>query len=187
MSGTIKAMIAALSALVVGAVWWGGSLDAQEAPEHNYIGVEACASRCHARDRTGNQMGQWQASAHASAYQALAGEQAQAIAAERGIENPQEAGECLQCHVTAYGVAAEHLAEGFDITQGVQCEACHGPGEDYSPMRVMRDVDAAVAAGLVVPDESVCTGCHNDQSPTFESFNFEEMYGQIAHPNPQSE
>ena len=41
-------------------------------------------------------------------------------------------------------------------------------------MKVMKDRDASVAAGLVIPDESTCKGCHegapHDQLP----FNFDE-------------
>jgi hypothetical protein len=65
---------------------------------------------------------------------------------------PEDQGkaECLKCHAT--GGTADH--------PGVQCEACHGPGSDYKSMKVMKDHDASVAAGLVVPDEATCKGCH---------------------------
>jgi len=135
-------------------------------------------------DRTGNQLGVWQSGPHANAYDVLATPEAQAAAAAAGVENPQQAGECLRCHTTAYGVAAEYLGEGFDPTKGVQCESCHGPGADYSPAAVMRDQAAAVAAGLIMPDEAVCVTCHNSESPTFQSFDFATQSAAIAHPNP---
>jgi 3-hydroxymyristoyl/3-hydroxydecanoyl-(acyl carrier protein) dehydratase len=46
----------------------------------------------------------------------------------------------------------------------------------------MQDLDAAVAAGLVIPTEATCTGCHNSESPTFPgSFNYEEMKAAGVH------
>ncbi len=178
-------IVATAATLCLG-VWLSvGSVDAQEAPEHGYVGVDACG-RCHRMDRTGNQLGAWQGGPHAGAYDTLATPEASAAGEAAGIANPQEAPECLRCHTTAQGVAAEHLGDGFDITKGVQCESCHGPGADYSPAGVMRDPEASLAAGMVVPNEAVCLTCHNSESPTFESFDFAERSAQIAHPNPQN-
>jgi hypothetical protein len=137
--------------------------------------------------RTGNQLATWQDSAHAQAYAALATPEALAFGAERGIENPQQSGECLRCHQTAYGVDAALITEHFDPTLGVQCESCHGPGSNYSPRATMRDREAAIAAGLVIPDEATCRGCHNEESPTFQGFDFAAASALIAHPNPEAE
>ena len=60
---------------------------------------------------------------------------------------------CLQCHAT----------EGRRL-DAVQCEACHGPGSDYSPAEVMIDPEKAEMAGLVRPSIVVCERCHeNDE------------------------
>jgi hypothetical protein len=41
--------------------------------------------------------------------------------------------------------------------------------------------------GLVTPTAETCTGCHNDESPTFKGeFKFEEMVAKIAHPYPEA-
>ena len=45
---------------------------------------------------------------------------------------------------------------------GVQCEACHGAGADFKKMSIMKDRDAAVANGLVIPTQATCDGCHKD-------------------------
>lgn len=58
---------------------------------------------------------------------------------------------CLACHATNRD---EALA-------GVQCEACHGPGSDYQFNQVMKDRQKAVAAGLVIPTQATCDGCHD--------------------------
>ena len=67
------------------------------------------------------------------------------------------------------------------------CESCHGAGSEYKSMKVMKDREASVAAGLVIPTEETCTGCHNDKSPTFKGFDFAEYSAKIAHPNPEKQ
>ena len=34
--------------------------------------------------------------------------------------------------------------------------------------------------------EATCIACHNEESPTFKSFNFEEKAAEVAHPRPAS-
>ena len=52
----------------------------------------------------------------------------------------------------------------------------------------MKDPEAARAAGLVVIKTAEgCTQCHNEESPTFAGFNFEERWAEIAHPVPSGE
>ena len=46
--------------------------------------------------------------------------------------------------------------------------------------------DTFVANGLQIPDEKTCINCHNDKSPTFKGFDFDEYYAIIAHPNPRN-
>jgi hypothetical protein len=38
-----------------------------------------------------------------------------------------------------------------------------------------------------MPTAETCHGCHNEESPTFKDFNFEERVAQIAHPYPESD
>ncbi|MEE9555172.1 MAG: cytochrome c family protein [candidate division Zixibacteria bacterium] len=151
---------------------------------HKYVGTSKCKT-CHKSEAKGNQFGKWSESKHAKAYEALASEAAIAIGKEKGIDNPQTSDQCLTCHVTGYSAAAELKAESYDQTEGVGCEACHGAGADYKKMKVMKDQAAAIAAGLVIPTEETCKGCHNENSPTFKSFNFEEASAVIAHPKPE--
>ena len=124
----------------------------------DYISAAKC-KMCHKV-----QFESWSGLAHAKAFDRLEGD-------DKGNA------ECLKCHATG----------GSADMPGVQCEACHGPGSDYKSMKVMKDHDAAVAAGLIIPTEATCTGCHNDKSPTFKGFNFAEAAAKIAHPNPAAE
>jgi hypothetical protein len=60
---------------------------------------------------------------------------------------------CNACHTTDVGTRR----------RGVQCEACHGAGEDYWPAEVMIDPDKASMAGLVQPTPLVCRRCHDNE------------------------
>jgi len=160
----------------------------EKALPHKYIGVKACGL-CHKTEKQGKQLGIWEASKHSKAYKTLESEEAQKIAKEKGLKKPaNESPECLKCHVTGYGQDASLFEPKFDMKDGVQCEACHGPGSDYKTMAVMKDRAKAVAAGLIIGDEKLCKTCHNEESPTFnkeKGFDYKEMFALIAHPVPK--
>ncbi len=117
----------------------------------------------------------------------LASEESKAIGKEMGIEDPQKADECLKCHLTGHGEAAEAFGPKYTPDEGVGCEACHGPGSLYKKRKVMKDQAASLKVGLKIPDEKVCKECHNEESPKYEGFDFEEMVKKIAHAKPKAE
>jgi len=156
------------------------------AADHKFIGTKKC-SMCHKSEAKGNQYGQWQSTAHAKAFEKLASPEAKEAGTKAGITgDPQADPKCLKCHQTAYGVDAALIGEGFVKEDGVQCEACHGAGGDYMSMSVMKDKAKAIEAGLVVPTKEVCVKCHNQESPTFKGFDFDEYLKKVAHPNPSA-
>ncbi len=151
--------------------------------EHNYIGASKCKT-CHKKAKTGNQYKKWQESAHAKAYKTLGTDEAKAAAKKAGITgDPQKSEKCLKCHVTAFGVDAKLIDSTFNMEDGVQCESCHGAGKDYKSKKTMEDKAKAIAAGLIIPDEALCKKCHNEESPTYKDFKYEEQLKTIAHPN----
>ena len=154
---------------------------AQEASQYQYVGNKKCKT-CHSSDKKGAQYKSWEASKHAKAYEVLASEEAKKIAQAKGIADPQKDAQCLKCHVTGYGVDAKLLGEGYKMEEGVGCESCHGAGGDYKG--VMKDSAKSKENGLIEPNEDACKKCHNDKSPTFKEFKFDEMVKKIAHPNP---
>jgi ribosomal protein L40E len=162
------------------------------AAEPQYVGAKKCRT-CHKKELIGNQWGAWLEGDHAKAYETLKQEEALKIARERGLaQPPHEAEECLKCHATAFGLEPAQLAKGkpLEVSDGVQCESCHGPGSKYRKKKIMSNRDKAVAAGLWNPgeDEELCTTCHNDESPTWdpaEGFDYEEAKAEIAHPIPE--
>jgi hypothetical protein len=157
------------------------------AAEHAYIGVAKCAT-CHKTAAQGEQLAKWQATKHAKAYETLAGAKAKEIATAKGIADPQKAPECLKCHVTGHGADAKLLGEKYAVTDGVGCESCHGAGADYYKKTTMEAITAGTTAGaplgLVKPDKALCEKCHNKESPTFVSFDYEKMVEKIKHPVP---
>jgi len=159
--------------------------------EPKYVGVQDCA-RCHKKELIGDQYGVWKKSDHAKAMESLKTEKAQKIAKERGLTvPPDQADDCVKCHSTAHGLTSAQLfKKPLQISDGVQCESCHGPGSDYRKKTVMSDEKKAVAAGLHLPskDEKTCTQCHNKDSPTWnpaKGFDFEAAKKKIAHAIPK--
>ncbi|HKK72715.1 MAG TPA: cytochrome c family protein [Candidatus Krumholzibacteria bacterium] len=153
------------------------------AEEFEYVGAEGC-KMCH-RAKTGNQWQKWLDGPHASAYETLKNDASAEIVADMGLDgNAWELDQCLECHVTAHGVSEDRLGRRYSVEQGVGCESCHGPGSEYKSMKTMRSHDAAVAAGLVEISTETCTDCHNEDSPTFKGFDYDDYVARIAHPIP---
>jgi len=104
-----------------------------QAQDHEYVGADKC-KMCHKV-----QFASWENTVHAKATDAA-----------KASTDREFSADCLKCHATN---ASEELA-------GVQCEACHGPGNDYKKMSIMKDVEAAKANGLIIPTQETCDGCH---------------------------
>jgi hypothetical protein len=157
---------------------------AQDTPK--YVGADKCKI-CHKKADDGEQYKIWSESKHASAMKSLASDEAKAIAKKMGIADPAKDAKCTVCHSTFAAADAKLLDPKTKLTldEGVSCESCHGPGSEYKSKKTMQDEKKAIAAGLVIPDEKTCKGCHNDKSPTFKSFDFAEASKKIAHPIPK--
>lgn len=118
----------------------------------DYIGSAKC-KMCHKV-----QYESWEGMAHAKAFDVLKGDEQ---------SNP----ECLKCHAT--GGKAEF--------PGVGCESCHGPGSDYKSMKTMKDREASIAAGLIIPNEETCLSCHANAPHEVPAFNYEEAKAKGVH------
>lgn len=157
-----------------------------EAVEREYVGAKKC-SLCHKTPEQGEQMKIWEGSKHAKAYETLGTPEAKETGAKRGVDNPQTSGKCLKCHSTAYGFTESKVTENIPVEEGVSCESCHGPGKDYMKKSIMQDKDAAIQAGLVIPNEETCKKCHNPESPNFKGFDFKARWEEIKHPVPKKD
>jgi hypothetical protein len=122
-----------------------------------YLGIELCR-RCHAEI-----MPRFLSSRHFRAFETLRQRDATTKA------------ECLACHTTGYGRPGgydpETVAQGAPYLQGVQCEACHGPGTLHA-----RD------GSYVKSARESCRACHTSKwSPDFE---FEAYWERVKHCSP---
>ncbi len=177
--------------------------EAQAAPA--FIGVKGCG-KCHKKKKDGEQLGIWQKTDHAKAFKTLASKEAKEKAQEFGVKgNPQKAEACLVCHTAGYGEPAKRFKKRFKVSDGVQCESCHGAGSDYRKKKIMKkitkergkdkkgDSPTAKAKGLVFPNEKTCQRCHAKQiefkgkvykNPSYKPFDFKEKFKKIEHPKP---
>jgi len=149
-----------------------------DGPTSKYVGAAGCKF-CH-QGRAGGQIYEgWQATDHAKAFEHLS---------EADRDNDQ----CLACHTTGFG---EPIAAGVAAAslQGVQCEACHGPGSEYKKISIMKDRHLAMSLGLVAPSEAVCRSCHTASLPkecwagtdAQPRFDFKSAYEKIEHHIPE--
>ena len=156
---------------------------------YEIMGAPKCKA-CH-KAKTGDQWKIWTESAHAKAFETLASEASLKIAADLGLGNPQQEESCLRCHATRASLGADAKVNdkaNYADSEGVGCESCHGPGSGYRPRKIMVDPEAALAAGLIMDSSAqACIGCHNEESPTFKGFDFEQRWAEIAHPVPGAE
>lgn len=183
-----------------------GAQDTLQTQVFEYIGSGGCKA-CHSSSKKGAQYKIWAEGVHAKAFETLKTEEAEKIAKEKGLKVPaSEAPECINCHTTGFGKGgyevkdaefwnppeddrdANRAVKRMAGLQGVGCEACHGPGSEYKSKKTMEAVFTGTlkgeSVGLIKPTEEVCTGCHNENSPVYKPFKYEERVKEIAHPYP---
>ena len=181
----------------------GSLLLSQEAA---FVGTNRCKA-CHSSEKKGAQYKIWKETKHAKAFDALLTEKARKIGIEKGLKSsPDKAPECLECHTVGFGAggyevmdekfwspadddrAGKKAAKRMENLKNVGCENCHGPGSAYKKKKIMEAIDAGTASrdeyGLLKPNEESCKRCHNERSPSYKPFNFEERIAEITHPFP---
>ncbi len=150
-----------------------------------YMGEITCR-KCH-HGASHNQFNPWRLSPHANAYAALAMPESKEIALLSGIDvDPFESPVCLGCHSTASNVETWERDDLFYPEDGIQCEFCHGPGSEYSEIKIMVDKQAAMKAGLKMPGEEFCMICHKEKGShtavlDVKPFNYKEALKTIEH------
>ena len=103
---------------------------------------------------------------HTRALPVLQEERSQRIARNLGLKEPaHEARICLDCH--AHNVPPQQRGERFKPSDGVSCEACHGPAEGWIQAHVAPGATHAdnVKRGLYPTSDPValarlCLSCH---------------------------
>lgn len=125
--------------------------------KHEYVGAKKCKI-CHKVQHKS-----WSETPHAKAFDLLSDEE-------------KKKDECIACHST--GTTAKGV-----FLEGIQCEACHGPGSHYKSAKIMskkkwktdpeKYLAMAIKAGLNIPTEETCKQCHQKEgNPNFKPFDF---------------
>lgn len=176
------------------------------AQDFKYVGSSKC-KMCHNKVEKGAQYTKWLESPHAETFETLKSDKSAQIAADKGIEgNAWEAPECLKCHSTGFGnggyevkceafwnpaaddKAGAKAVKRMKALKNVGCESCHGAGSAYKSSKVKKAIIAGevepASVGLLEVNEATCVACHNEESPTYQPFNYEERAAEIAHPKP---
>jgi hypothetical protein len=170
-------MAAAFCCLFAGLAFAEGSYEFMQAgtgQQGKYVGPGSCsATACHGsvqpRRETKvlqNEYSTWVLQdKHAKAQQVLNNMVSVRIAKILGLQDAAHAPKCLACH--ALYVPPEQKGREFDITEGVSCESCHGPGLNWLGPHTARDQSHAqnVALGLydtksLVHRTEKCLTCH---------------------------
>ena len=166
-----------------------GDYAGKPAKDPLYIGAQACGS-CHTGPTAGHQFEKWQLTAHAKAYTSLAQPESREIVRLSGLTgDPYQLRMCLGCHATASEAEDWEKLPEFRPQDGLQCEACHGPGSEYASEELMRDPAKARAAGLMTPTKDDCRICHrpkgsHDTVLARKPFDIDAAWATIAHPTP---
>lgn len=126
---------------------------ARKEPEKPFVSFERCRE-CHEEI-----VSQWETTKHAHAFDIL-------VAQSREFDR-----DCTPCHTTGFYKQGGFLSlTSTPDLINVQCESCHGNGNDHSENPEVIPAENASA---------VCTSCHNsEQSPDFV---FEDRWSRIRH------
>ncbi len=161
-----KVMTVLFAVLFIAVVFGVNSTNAAE-----YIGAKKC-KMCHIK-----QYKSWAKTSMAESFENLKpGVKAEAKT-KAGLDPEKDYtadAKCLACHTTGYGKPGGFVSiEETPKLAGVQCEECHGPGSEYSPiMKKNKEykLGDVKAAGLIRPeeDEAGCLRCHGADSPFTE-------------------
>ncbi len=124
-----------------------------------YVGKEACA-KCHEKE-----LKHWKTTQHAQAH-----------ISERAKTSPEEKQFRYNTGTDSPGGYPEKGMEG------VQCEACHGPGERHVKTPEGKGQEFIVGLGMECPScvvEQICRQCHSlNDDPDFE---FDTQFEKIRH------
>jgi peroxiredoxin len=136
-----------------------------------YVGADACRD-CHLKEHE-----QWSRTAHAAAFARL-------VQARRAADRT-----CLPCHTTGMGQRGgfgESTSPDAPPMTGVQCEVCHGPGDDH--VKAPPDLKAQTIYGITDQCsfciiQGVCATCHDQKNDP--GFNIEHDLPLVTHDVPR--
>ena len=124
---------------------------AEDAPK--FLGAQSCStSGCHGgADDKSRQYTVWVKYDvhHERPFATLTTARSERIAETLKLGNPTQAARCTVCHAPMQTVPAERLDKAVKISDGVSCENCHGPAENWIRSHTRKDYTHAVGNVLV--------------------------------------
>lgn len=159
-------------------VFFGTALAATPLPPqspHKTLGVATCASSlCHGsvqpwsdgKIRQDEYVLWSRNDPHARSYEKLFNDKSKEIARKLGLPKPaHETAECLDCHT--HNVPPARRGADYAVSDGIQCEACHGPAEGWIKSHVAKDAkrEESLARGMFPTRNptlrgQLCASCH---------------------------
>jgi hypothetical protein len=164
--------------------------EAEEPAKPAFLGPDEC-KKCHLKH-----FKTWRETAMAKSFEALKPGAAEAKKKAAGMDVAKDSTKdpaCLKCHTTGYGRESGFPAvvEGKEWTAeeqaratklaGVTCEACHGPGSLYVPVKKANEKfkleEIRKLGATTPPTAEQCMACHVKECPAMPqdyAFDFEK-------------
>jgi hypothetical protein len=137
----------------------------EEYKSKKFVGAEKC-KLCHSVEYR-----KWQKTKHAQAYIDMNKHYEEEKNANR--KHKIERTDCESCHTTGYGYKFGFiLGSSSDKLTNVQCEICHGPGEDH-----VKNYKQKMVFGENPIPEALCRNCHCEEIAP--GFKYVEYLGKI--------
>lgn len=141
-----------------------------------FLGAASCSSSsCHGGGGASqNQFLVWSLKDFHSQRPAatLATARAKQIGDALGIKDPAADDRCTSCHAPLAGVPEDLRGESFKVSEGVSCESCHGPAQNWLRSHTRTDYTHAdrTSAGMrdlqdLYVRANTCVACHQVVSP----------------------
>lgn len=138
-----------------------------------FLGANSCAnSSCHGGGgEKQNQFLVWSLKDFHSQRSAatLTTARAKQMADALGIKAPAADSRCTTCHAPLHDVSQSLRGENFKVSEGVSCESCHGPAENWIRSHTRKDYTRAgrTAAGIrdlqnLYVRANTCVACHQN-------------------------
>jgi hypothetical protein len=176
-----------LSAIVAGAMAFNSvAEDTVSTTVPKFLGSQTCSSSsCHGgADEKHNQYTIWSTHDfhHARPYATLETARSERLAEVLKIGNPTQSARCTVCHAPFQTVPAERLGPDAKVTEGISCESCHGPAENWIRSHTRPDYAHAdrVASGMrdlknIYVRANTCVACHQILDPEIRAAGHPEL------------
>lgn len=159
------AMTEAISRLLLMLVFVPAAPSPQAAELPRYVGQQVCV-RCHAKEQAPPCRIR-PIPEHRRSFRALSQPEAGEIAALCGVVgDPKRSVICLGCHAAAAEAGPRWTLDSFSLSDGVQCESCHGPGSlhDRAHRSGVLPIAGARRGSMRSLHQPSCRTCHRPRA-----------------------